>query len=685
VRRRSFLAAAAGAAVAGCTLVPVIPRRPAPDGGAALGWIRHRDGRFALLLPRAEMGQGIATALRQVACQELGAAWDDVDVEFLDTGAVGVVRATVGSESVQDFAEPLAQACAALRDALASGRGGPATVRDRPRAELRGLRPGPLVGASPPEDRAEAVVTGAPLFADDVRLEGMLHGRVLHAPASPETASAPAAWDEAAARATPGFRGLVADRRLRHGAGRGLGVLAATPGALDRVEAALAVAWKVAGLPAHADMAAAIDVDSRRAAGRLPHAPVRDRIDEAAPWDVDLRIDVPAAAHGAIEPRAAVARPDGAGGVEVWTGTQDPFYVRDALARALGLAEGAVRVRACRIGGGFGGRTTCTVELDAAVLALAAGRPVKVRWTRAQEYARAFHRPPVSHRVRARLEDGRLADWDHAFVGGHVLFTGAVLPAWLQAATDLFAGDGGLARGAVPPNRAARRRVAYDLVRLPVHTGPWRGLGAGPNGLAVESAVDEAARAAGRDPLAFRLDHLDDERLARVLARVGEISGWGAPRPAPSPGVRTGRGIGCGTYKGVSRAAVVADVEVAPDGTVRVAGLWCAHDCGLAVNPDRVRAQCEGNLVWSIGLVLCDRLPVEDGAAAARGFADAPIPTLSQVPDMTVDLVLSDAPPAGAGETVMAAAPGAIANAVRDATGVRPTRFPLDPADFRTA
>jgi isoquinoline 1-oxidoreductase beta subunit len=130
---------------------------------------------------------------------------------------------------------------------------------------------------------------------------------------------------------------------------------------------------------------------------------------------------------------------------------------------------------------------------------------------------------------------------------------------------------------------------------------------------------------------------------------------------------------------------VVAEVAVDDAGTVRVTGLWCAHDCGRVVNPDQVRAQCEGNLVWGLGMVLGDRLPVVGGVPAATGFADAPIPTTADVPDIAVDLMPSDAPPTGAGETAIVAAPGAIANAVRAATGVRPTRFPLDRAAFRVA
>ncbi|MDP2120346.1 MAG: molybdopterin-dependent oxidoreductase [Hoeflea sp.] len=687
MKRRTLLIAAAGGLVAAIgagagvlSQVPVIPKRPGPSAQGALGWIAHRDGRFALTLPRAEMGQNIATALKQIACTELGAAWDAVDLRMHET-TMPRVKATVGSESVQLFAAPLALACAALRDALAAGRvTGAVTVTERPLAELRALRPGGLIGGSPEIVHGREIVTGAPLYAGDVRRPGMLFGRVLRAPASTELPSRPLRWNEAAARAVPGFAALVEDCGPPVGKARGLGIVAHRPGALDAIAAALQVEWEIEGSHPRSDIARAIDVDASLAEGALPHA-VLDGAPEAGAWDVDLRIDIPLAAHGSIEPRTAVAEWS-EGALAVWTGTQDAFYIRDVLADAFGLEAGAVTVQSCRIGGSFGGRTLCMVEAEAAALARAARAPVKVVWTRAQELALGFHRPPSSHRIRARLEDGRISDWDHTQISSHILFTAAAMPRWMQAATDLVAGDPGVARGMAAPYVLGRARAAYDAIRLPVHTGPWRGLGAGPNGLAVESAIDEAAIAAGVDPLSFRLAHIGDPRLAAVVARAGEISSWGDP-PKPAQGMRTGRGLACGIYKAASYAAAVADVAVDARGHVRLTRLWCVHDCGLVINPDQVRAQCEGNLVWSLGMVLLDSLPIEQGRVSAGTFADAPIPRLSEVPPLSVELIESRHPPSGAGETAIVAGPGAIANALRAATGRRPMRFPVRAEEFR--
>jgi isoquinoline 1-oxidoreductase beta subunit len=400
-------------------------------------------------------------------------------------------------------------------------------------------------------------------------------------------------------------------------------------------------------------------------------------VDEHAAWDVDLRIDIPLAAHAAIEPRAAVASPGADGVLDLWVGSQDAWYQRDVVSKALGRDEALVRVHPCRVGGAFGGKTICTVELEAALLCEAVGAPVKVQWTRAQELRQGFHRPPSSHRLRARLRDGRLLDWQHHFASSHILFTSAGVPAWLQGITDVVAGDPGVARGAALPYGVPNTDVRFALARLPVFTGPWRGLGAGPNGLAIESAIDECARAAGMDPVAFRLAHITSERLARVL----RVAIGAAPAPLAAPdGDRTGRGVACGTYKQLSHAAVVADVRVARDGRVRVTHLGCAHDCGHLIDPDTVRAQCEGNLVWGLGMALSDTLAVAAGCVVSDSFATAPIPRIDALPPLHVTLIDEGEPPGGAGETVIVAAAAAIANAVRAATGHRPTRFPIEPA-----
>jgi isoquinoline 1-oxidoreductase subunit beta len=678
MKRRQFLQAGSVLSVgflAGCS-IPVIPKRPAAEYADALGWIHHQNGHYELLLPRIDMGQNIGTALKQVACDELGVDWDRVTVRQPHTQEIARVRATVGSESVKDFALPLAQACATLRDALAAGHtSGSRHAEPRPVSELRAFHRGARhVGQRVPLEQGHAIATGASLYAADVRLPGMVFGRVLRAPVSADRPSRLVAWNETAARAVPGCLAIVPDDRLMQRLSPGLGIVARTPGALDRIEAALQTQWQYNEAFGQDDIDRLIDVDRHIAGVSLSNQVHGDAMDLTAPWDIDLRIDTPMAAHNAIEPRAAVAGSGMDGVLEVWAGTQDAFYVRDVIAKALDLNDTTVRVHGCRVGGAFGGRTICTVELEAAVLAHATGLPVKVQWSRAQEYRQGFHRPPSSHRIRARVRNGELVDWWHAFSSSHILFTNAGMPVWMQRLADLV-GDKGVARGAGLAYRAQRRCTEFAVTRLPVFTGPWRGLGAGPNALAIESAVDECARLAGVDPVAFRLRHATDPRMARVLRRVVETAPSAPTAAAP---VRHGRGVACGIYKASSYAAVLADVRVEPDGTVQVVRLRCAHDCGTLINPDQVRAQCEGNLVWGLGMVMHDRLTVSGAQIGPGSLGEAPIPTLREIPPMEIVLIDEKDPPAGAGETAIVAAAGAIANAIRDATGMRITRFPLE-------
>lgn len=690
MKRRAFIAAGAATftvtLLPGCALVPVIPKRPAPSPQDAAGWVRHTNGRYTVHLPRAEMGQNIATAFKQIACDELGAAWDAVDVQLMATTVIGRVKGTVGSDSVKDYALPLAQACATLRMALQAGSGANTLpAQDLPLSALRSFSAqARWVGKIAPQVQGLEIVTGRPLYAADVQRPGMLFGRVLRAPASPETHSRPGLFDAAAARALPGFVALVSDKRLVQCKAQGLGIVARTPGALDRIEAALAVQWLVDPVTDRRSLAQQIDIAPRLQRGPLAQVESVGRLDDAQDWTVDLQLEVPLAAHNAIEPRAAVAEPRG-DTMMLWVGGQDPFYQRDVVARALGLDADKVQVQAMRIGGAFGGKTLCTVELEAALLATAVGAPVKVQWTRRQELTQTFHRPPSSHRVRARVRDSQLTDWWHAFSTSHILFTNAAMPPWMQLAAD-FLGDAGVARGSTLPYRCANQRVEHDLTRLTALTGPWRGLGAAPNLLAMESAIDECARAARMDALAFRLQHLSHPRLAAVLERVARDANWHQPG-APSEGhLLRGRGLAGGIYKGVSYAAAVAEVELdTQTGAVRVTRLWCAHDCGRMINPDQVRAQTEGNLVWCIGMMLVEELPFSEGRVQASSFADAPITRINEICPLHVTLMDSQEASTGAGETAMVAGAGAIANALRDAAGHRFTRVPVRAADILQA
>ncbi|MGE0153266.1 MAG: molybdopterin cofactor-binding domain-containing protein [Reyranellaceae bacterium] len=673
-------------------LMPALPSRRAPAAADAAAWVSLRpEGHFELHSPRVEMGQGIAVALRQVVAEELGVSLAQVRCLSPDTAVSGECRATVGSDSIKDFAPLLAQAAAALALALqaraaamlqapeasldaagaaaASGRrltfaelaaGPPLVLDDRavaaatPRSFAADHAPR-IVGHGAPTDGIAAIVTGnAPLFADDIRLPGMIHGAMVKSEGLNGTV---AALDDSGARTIPGYLGLVSGRGFT-------GLLAARRGALQRALAAIAFEDSYERSVSTASIEAAIGSPG----GKRGHEHVLHpaAIDPDRAFDIDLRLAVPLAAHASIEPRTAVADFRRDGKLEIWTGTQDAFFVRDTLAKALGMARSEVVVHGMRVGGGFGARTICAAELEAALLSRAARRPVKVQWSRADEFRHGFHRPPSTHRIRAALDEGgRIARWWHAFRSGHVIFTSAAMGPVLQFGTS-FVADPGVARGSTPPYAVGALRVEFDDVRLPVKTGPWRGLGAAGNCWAIETAIDALARKAGLNAVAFRLRNLPAgaARLAEVLRRAAAMARWdGRSR---QEGV--GYGVACGTYKEMSHAAAIARIE-RHGGRLRLSHLWCAQDCGRVVNPDQVRAQVEGNLVWGIGMALGETLDVAEGRISAQSFLDYAIPRFSDVPQIAIELVEGSPVPTGAGETAIVCATAAVTNAIADLDG----------------
>lgn len=722
---RAFGWSAAGITVlmsGGCDLIPPIPKRPESKAHDLMGWVQLTPaGRVLVVSPRQEIGQGIFTAFRQIVAEELEIALDLIDIRPHSTRGYAHVRSTVGSESVMDCAAPLARAAAALRreielraaarlgieaselswrpeGTLAGANGRSISLSDLARSEAGVILAAPpiddqstrtfgssrktYVGAAAPLVNGLEIVTGAPLYANDLGRPDMLYGAILRPPRPSSRTEAPVSVDEAAAARAPGFVRLVRAKVLD---GEILGAVARKPWQLRAILEALAPRWSESRPLRQETLDHAVDVDRLLKEGNLRHDVLSGNVQEAAPWTVDLRFDIPIASHGAIETRAALAsyRTSGSPRLEVWAGTQDAFFARDVLARVLELPKDTVVVHGMRVGGAFGGRAIPTVEVEAAVLSRACEAPVKIVWSREEEFSQSFYRPPSSHRIRVRLgSDGRITDWRHAVLSSHILFSNAVLPAWLQKGTD-FIGDGGVARGLHPPYAPERARVDFDAVRLPIHTGPWRGLGAAPNVFAIESAIDEAARAAGRDPLEVRLANIDPQhhRLRTCLERAATLA-----TPISAPGRRVGRGLACGIYKGFSFVAVVADVVVdEQDGAVHVRQMACVLDCGRVINPDVVRAQTEGNLLWGIGMVLKEQLSIERGDIAQKSFFHYRIPTITDTPDIHIDLLEPPgAPPSGAGESAIVASGAAIANAIRDATGLRVLRLPLSSAALQS-
>ena len=350
-------------------------------------------------------------------------------------------------------------------------------------------------------------------------------------------------------------------------------------------------------------------------------------------------------AHVPMETRAAVAEwADGR--LTVWTGNSVPFPVRARLAEAFGLPEQDVRVIIPPTGGGFGGKHG-DEAVEAARLARAAGCPVKVHWSRAEEFQFGYLRPMAVIDIRAGLDrEDAIAAFD---------------------LVDINAGP----QGTAFPYAAASWRLRYQPAASPLAQGPYRALAATANTFARESAIDELAHAAGYDPLRFRLDRLADERLATVLRAAAGSSGLGPG------GLRRGLGVAVGLEKG-GRVATRAEVAVDADGTVRVTQIVTAYECGAVVSPATVLSQIQGGTVMALGGALFEQVTLADGHQETRSLARYRVPRFSDIPQIDVVLVdRPDIPSAGAGETPLIAVAPAIANAIFAATGRRLRALPL--------
>src|SRR4029077_15634008 len=361
-------------------------------------------------------------------------------------------------------------------------------------------------------------------------------------------------------------------------------------------------------------------------------------------------------AHVPLEPRAAVAKWEG-NQLTVWTGTQRPFGVRGQLAEAFHIPEDHVRVLMPDMGSGYGGKHTGETAIEAARLARAAKRPVKIVWTREEEFTWAYFRPAgvidVSSAVR---NDGKMVSWEY-----HNYNSGA---AGIATAYDV-----------------ENHRIQFHPVRPLLRQGSYRALAATANHFARESHMDELAHLVNMDALEFRLTNLTNDRLRTVFEAAAKKFGWGQRR-APGHGF----GMGGGFEKGGN---VATFVEVAVDrtsGDVKVERMVTAFECGAIVNPDGLRNQLEGANIMALGGALFEAIEFEHGRILNGRFSDYRLPRFSDVPVLETLLIdRKDIPSAGAGESSLVGVAPAIANAIFDATGTRLRSLPLVPNGLKSA
>jgi len=378
-----------------------------------------------------------------------------------------------------------------------------------------------------------------------------MHGGALFPPA-PGTSIKNA--DASKAHGVPGVVAVVIERS------RGLaGVVAEKPHQVRQALSVLRIGWDHPQDAAGEHPAAKVHRFWQGEQRDFEHELLSEGADEivtATDTQLEGVYQTPFLAHGAIEPRAGLAwaRKDK---VEVWCGSQAPFFVQGRVAQLLGRSRDEVTVHPLRMGGAFGGRVPCQPAETAALLSRASGHPVKVQWSREDEFRHNYLQPPFLHEIRAGVDnEGTISHWHHDFASAPILFGLREIPEIAHIILDRLA-DKGTARGALSPYRAANKRIRYSDIRLPISTGAWRGLGTVPNNFAVESMMDELAHKAEMDPLQFRLKNLDpgNRRLEPVLKKAAEMAGWGRTLARDR-----GLGIAGGVYRGKTFVAAVVEV-----------------------------------------------------------------------------------------------------------------------------
>jgi CO/xanthine dehydrogenase Mo-binding subunit len=669
-----------------------------------------QDGKVLLRTGKVEIGQGILTALVQITADELDIAPERFEVLSGHTRLGPTEAQTSSSLSIEVTGRAIRLAASAVRQRLVTeaatllqaqsgdveivdgsvhvgGRETPLTVwtlagtvdldvpvmehaLPKPVAERR------LIGTAMPRlDLREKLL--APAFIQDMTLDGMMHGRVLQPP-SPR--SRMVSFDASA------FRERFEDVQLVQN-GSFIGVIAALEEtAVRAISAAAQLAEWDDGADAPANIVEAI------ASTEVPEIVVAEAGDVITVSGTRVRVASrkPFMAHASIAPSCAIATWRN-GQLEIYSHTQGPHGLRDAMGIVFGLdAKKNVTVIHKPGAGTYGHSGQDDVALDAALLAKeVSGTPVRVVWSRADDFAAAPLGPGMAVTAEATLDQsGRIAalsltsnSQPHAQRPGRSGIAGLTAaeliepPFPWESADDVpIARGGGADRNAVPLYKVPNLKVAKRIIKtLPIRTSALRGLGAVINVFTLEALMDECAKTAGVDPVAFRLDHLEDERAKQVIERATQMAGW--------PGdVRDGAalGLGFGQYKNKSAyCAVVARVEL--DEAVRVTHVWAAADAGETINPDGLENQIEGGIVQALSMVLKEEIAFEGDRVVTANWSDYSILRFSEVPEIAVQLIdRPELPPLGAGETSLGPTAAAVGNAVARALGMRVSSLPIN-------
>jgi nicotinate dehydrogenase subunit B len=685
-RREFFRLAGAGIAV--FLVADALAQQPGRRPGGGMGGARSQelgawlhvgeDGKVTAFNGKVELGQNIRTSLSQVIAEELRVPLASVEMVMADTDRTPFDAGTFGSRTTPDMAVQLRRAAASMREWLidlaaeASGakrdalsaadgkitdksanrswsygeltKGKKLTKTVTSEAKLTPAGEWKVEGTSAAKVDGRAIVTGKLAYSSDIKRPGLLHGKVLR----PEVLNAKlASIDLKAVEAMPNVT-AVHDNDF-------VGVVAPSSFAAEQALAAIKAEWKQPDtLVSEKDLFEQLKKETggggggggfgQRGGGNQGSI---EKGLAAADHKLAATYTIAYIAHVPLEPRAAVAEWND-GKLTVWAGIQTPFRMKNDLAQAFRLSADKVRVIAPPTGSGYGGKQSSEAAIEAARLAKAAGKPVKLVWTREEEFTWAYFRPAGVIEVNAGVtKDGKITAWEfHNYNSGG---------SGIRPVYDV-------------PNLKAEAHGS----RSPLRQGSYRALASTANHFARESHIDDLARALGMDPIEFRLKNVKDERFRGVIEAAAKKFGWG--RQTTIGG--TGLGIAAGFEKG-SYVATCAEIEIDKD-SVRVVRAVTAFDCGAVLNPEHLKNQIEGAVVMGIGGALFEAVKFDGGKIKNAALSKYRVPRFSDTPVLeTVLIDRKDVPSAGAGETPIVCIAPAIGNAIFAATGNRIRSMPM--------
>jgi isoquinoline 1-oxidoreductase subunit beta len=660
-----------------------------------------RQGNVTLIMPQVEMGQGTYTSISMILAEELDADWSRVRTEHAPPDEKDyanpdlTIQATGNSNSVRAWWKPLRQAGANTRacfvEAAARGWGVPpaecrtengAVLHDRSgrkasygalvdraaaievpkNAPLKSLDAFRLIGRSLKRLDTPEKANGKATYGIDVMPPGLKFATLA---ASPVVGGKVAHVDDQRAKAIPGVRQIVVLDDVVAVVGDHMWAAKSGLEALDitwddgpNAEVSSEVIWSQLRKASLRDGAVAKEVGDIVTALRPGGA---------AGELFSATFEMPLLAHACMEPMNCTVHvtPNSA---EAWIGTQVMERVQAAVAKGAGLSESQVTVHNHLIGGGFGRRLEPDMALSAARIAKHVDAPVKVVWTREEDIRHDIYRPAYRDLLWARLEGGRITAWKHRVSGSAVM--ARFLPPFFQKGVD----PDGVDSAQDIPYDIPNLRVEFNREEPPgINTGFWRGVGPNNNVFAIEGFIDELARKAGKDPIAFRSAHLGKTpRLQAALDFVREKSGWGTPLPP-----HCGRGVSV-QVSFASFIACVVECEVGEGGDVKLRRVTTAVDTGVAVNPDTIVAQLQGGHIFGLSAALWGEITLEKGRVRQSNFNDYRVLRIDETPPIDVYVMKSQESPGGIGETGTTAALPALRNAIYAATGVPLRRMPID-------